>query len=203
MTGDLPAAERAIARLIAAATRSNAPYWLHAGQFLQAKLMIERREFTQGIALLRDALEAVKGTGSPASYPEVLGALAEALSGVGQAAEALDAVSEAVAIVNRRDGGERWYVPELLRIKGDVLLLQGTDCAGLAEDCYDQAGALAREQGALLWELRVAFSFARLRVSQGRDDEARKVLLPVYDQFTEGFAATDLQAARAMLETLP
>ena len=203
MTGDLPAAERAICRLVAVATRSNAPYWLRAGHFLEAKLMIERREFAKSITVLRDALDAGEGAGSPASYPEVLGALAEAHAGLGQLTAALDAVSEAIATANQCDGSQRWYVPELLRIKGDVLLQQGLARSALAEDCYDQAGALAREQGTLFWELRIAVSLARLRVGQGRGGEARNILAPVYDRFTEGFATADMQAARAMLDGLP
>src|SRR5271165_4312539 len=80
---------------------------------------------------------------------------------------------------------------------------QGSDCSALAEDCYDQAGELAREQGALFWELRIALSLARLRVSQGRDGEARKILELVYHRLTEGSGTTDLPAARSMLERLP
>jgi len=72
-----------------------------------------------------------------------------------------------------------------------------------AEGCFDQAAQIAREQGALFWELRVALSVARLRVSQGRRHEARAPLASVYDRFTEGFATADLQAARTLLEGLP
>jgi predicted ATPase len=92
----------------------------------------------------------------------------------------------------------------LLRIKGEVLLRQAADQPTLAaEDCLNQAAQMAREQGALFWELRVALSVARLRVSQGRHREARAPLASVYDRFTEGFATADLQAARTMLERLP
>jgi predicted ATPase len=66
------------------------------------------------------------------------------------------------------------------------------------EDCFR-----AREQGALFWELRVALSLARLGVTQGRLNEARRMLAPVYDRFTEGFATTDLRAAKALLELPP
>ena len=62
---------------------------------------------------------------------------------------------------------------------------------------------MAGEQDALFWQLRIALSLARLRVTQGRRNHARLVLAPVYDRFTEGFATTDLRAARAMLDTLP
>jgi predicted ATPase len=101
------------------------------------------------------------------------------------------------------EDGHGWYAPELLRIKGEVLLQQAADLSLAAEDCFSQAAQIAREQGALFWELRVALSVARLRVSQGRHHEARASLVSVYDRFTEGFATADLQAARTMLEGLP
>jgi predicted ATPase len=93
---------------------------------------------------------------------------------------------------------------ELLRIKGEVLLQQAADQLVLsAEDCFARSAQMAREQDALFWELRVALSVARLRVSQGRRHEARALLASVYDRFTEGFATADLQAARTLLEGLP
>ena len=96
----------------------------------------------------------------------------------------------------------RWG--ELLRIKGEILLRQAADQSTLAaEECFNQAAQMARAQGALFWELRVALSVARLRVSQGRHHEARAPLASVYDRFTEGFATADLQAARTLLERLP
>jgi predicted ATPase len=99
--------------------------------------------------------------------------------------------------------GHGWYAPELLRIKGEVLLQEAADRFTLAaENCFDQAAQMAREQGALIWELRVALSVARMRISQGRRHEARPPLASVYDRFTEGFATADLQAARALLEGL-
>jgi predicted ATPase len=101
------------------------------------------------------------------------------------------------------EDGHGWYAPELLRIKGEVLLRQATDQSLAAEDCFSQAAQMAREQGALFWELRVALSVARLRVSQGRAHEARAALASVYDRFTEGFATADMQAARTLLEELP
>ena len=97
-----------------------------------------------------------------------------------------------------------WYVPELLRIKGEVLLQQAADqSAQAAEDCFNQAAEMAREQGALFWELRIALSLARLRMTQRRDGEAKQILAPVYGRFTDGYETTDLRAARIMLDTLP
>jgi predicted ATPase len=61
---------------------------------------------------------------------------------------------------------------------------------------------MAREQGALFWELRAALSAARLRVRQENRAGAAQVLQPVYDRFTEGFDTADLKAAKALLKTL-
>src|SRR5271170_4859039 len=99
---------------------------------------------------------------------------------------------------------ERWYVAELLRIKGELLVQEATArSASAAENCFVGAIDVAREQGALFWELRGALSLARLRAAQDQRDDARQVLAPIYDRFTEGFATPDLRAAKAMLDGLP
>jgi predicted ATPase/DNA-binding winged helix-turn-helix (wHTH) protein/Tfp pilus assembly protein PilF len=200
MTGDFATADREIARLIEAATGLNAHNWETAGHFLKGKLLVERGEFAQGLLVLRDAFETSDRTGWRLSYAEFKGALALGFAGTGRLDEALVVLDDAVA----SGEGHGWYVPELLRIKGEVLLRQAADQSSqAAEYCFNQAAQMAREQGALFWELRVALSVARLRMSQGRHHEARAPLAAVYDRFTEGFATADLQAARTFLEGLP
>jgi predicted ATPase len=204
MTGDFATADREIARLIEVATGLNADLWETAGNFLKGKLLVERGEFAQGLLVLRDAFETSDRTGWHVSYTEFKGALALGLAGTGRLDEALVALDEAMAAEGEDGHGHGWYAPELLRIKGEVLLRQAADQSALAvEDCFNQAAQMAREQGALFWELRVALSVARLRVSQGRRHEARASLASVYDRFTEGFATADMQAARTLLEGLP
>jgi predicted ATPase len=204
MTGDFATADREIARLIEVAARSNAPFWETMGRFQKGQLLVERGEFAQGLPVLRDAFETCERTGWRLSYEEFKGALALGLAGTGRVDEALVALDDALAA--ERDGadGHGWYGPELLRIKGEVLLRQAADRSALAaEDCFNQAAQIAGEQCALFWELRAALSVARLRVSQGRHREAREQLASVYDRFTEGFATADMQAARTLLEGLP
>jgi len=93
-----------------------------------------------------------------------------------------------------------WLVPELLRIKGELLLLQGTTgTTEAAEDLFRQALNVARQQEAISWELRAATSLAQLLRNQGRTDDAIACLQPVYDRFTEGFDTADLKRARALL----
>jgi predicted ATPase len=131
-----------------------------------------------------------------------LGALAEGLAGLGQFTEALATIDRALASANR--GGEVWYVAELLRVNGELLLRgTGDQSISAAERCFSEALEVAREHDALSWELRIALSFARLRVGQDRQDDARQLLAPVYGRFTEGFETPDLRSASAMLESLP
>jgi predicted ATPase/DNA-binding winged helix-turn-helix (wHTH) protein len=204
MTGDFATADREIARLIEVATGLNASLWETAGHFLKGKLLVERGEFAQGLLVLRDAFETCDRTGWRISYDEFKGALALGFAGTGRLDEALVALDDAMAADREGADGHGWYAPELLRIKGEVLLQQAADQSTLAaEDCFDQAAQISREQGALFWELRVALSLARLRVSQGRHHEARALLASVYDRFTEGFATADMHAARTLLEGLP
>ena len=136
------------------------------------------------------------------SYPEFTGSVALALAGLGRFDEAHDAVTDAIERAGGRVNGQQWYVPELLRIKGEVLYRQGSERSLAAEGCLDQGAAMAREQGALFWELRIALSRCRLRVTQARDDEGRQKLVSLYARFTEGFGTTDLVAAKQLLDDL-
>src|SRR6202030_3770417 len=128
-----------------------------------------------------------------------LGELAEGLGRAGQIAQGLEAIDEALARSERN--GDRWSVAELLRIRGELLLLQGGfSAAAAAEDHYQQALGWARRQGALSWELRAATSLARLLRDQNRSTEAIALLTPIYNRFTEGFETADLNAAKTLID---
>jgi hypothetical protein len=200
MTGDLDAAARSVAALIELSTKQNVTFWTSCGPCLQAVLLIRRGEFVEGATRLSNSLEAFRSTGNMVYYLALLGSLAEGLAGAGRLAEARYANEEAL-VESRR--GQGWYLPELLRIKGELLLRDITVHAGTAaENCFLEGIGTAREQGALFWELRCALSLAHLRLTQDRADLAQQILAPVYDQFTEGFETADLSAARTMLESL-
>ena len=96
--------------------------------------------------------------------------------------------------------GERWLDAELYRHKGQLLLRQGHTEA--AEQLYRKALSIAQEQEGKLWELRAAASLASLWRDQGRRNEARHLLSPVYGWFTEGFDTPDLKEAKALLDDL-
>lgn len=201
MTGDLDAAERSVTALIDVSTRQSATFWTSFGPCLRGALLIRRGEFAKGAALLSGSLETFRRTGNTLYYLPLLGSLAEGLAGAGQLAEARSANDEAIA-ESKRDG-LGWYLPELLRIKGELLLQDKQVQSGTAaETCFLEGIEMARQQAALLWEMRCALSLARLRLTQDRADHAREMLAPIHSRFTEGFETADLCSARAMLESL-
>jgi predicted ATPase len=119
---------------------------------------------------------------------------------VGKLAQVRSLFDDALARVTRT--GERWFEAELHRGRGDALLRLPECATAEAEACFRKALAIAQEQEAKLWELRAATSLARLWRDQGRRVEARDLLAPVYDWFTEGFDTADLKDAKALLDEL-
>ena len=164
-------------------------------------MRIQRGEAITGTRMLRAALVELRGARFAARYTQFLGALAEGFGVAGQIADGLAAIDEALERSERND--ERWCEAELLRIKGELLVLNaapGADTA--AEDHFSRALASARRQGALSWELRSSMSLARLWHRQGRTGWAHELLAPVYARFTEAFDTADLKAAKALLVRL-
>jgi len=100
------------------------------------------------------------------------------------------------------DRGERRWEAELYRLKGEILLARSAAHDAEAEACFRQALDIARHQEAKSWGLRAAMSLARLWQRQGKRAEARALLAPIYDWFTEGFDTADLREAKALLEEL-
>jgi predicted ATPase len=109
-------------------------------------------------------------------------------------------VEEGLAMT--RTGGDRFSLPEIHRIKAKLLLASSAADRYAAEAAFGEAIEVSRGQQARLLELRAAMSMARLWRDQGKRDEARELLAPVYGWFTEGFDTLDLKEARALLDEL-
>jgi len=202
MVGDLTAAEHSIAKLADIGNTFNTSYYTSAARCFEGRLLIEQGAFEAGLALLRSELDACERTGWTNWFPEFLGGFAEGLAGVGRFPEALASIDQALAKTDQ--SGERYYTAELFRLKGQFLLAEpGGERSAAVDDCFDAALTIARHQGALLFELRAALALARRRMSQDRPNDARRILAPVYDQFTEGFTTADLRAARDALDRMP
>ena len=199
--GDLAAAERAVAKLLDHSTRHQMGLWRTWAVGLNGALRIHRDDFDGGLQLLRSALEELRQNRYFVPLLELLAELAHGLVRAGRVDEGLNAVGEALDRVDRTD--ERWCLAELLRIKGELVLLDASrQATSVAEDLFEQSLQWAQKQDVLSWRLRTAISLARLRQSQGRTQEAHELLASIYGSFQEGFETTDLMAAKQFIEEL-
>jgi predicted ATPase len=122
------------------------------------------------------------------------------LAGMGETAQALELIER--AIKHCRETGDCYMEPECLRLKGEFLLLGESPDHRAAEAALREAVQLAQAHKAKSWELRAAMSLAKLWRSRDKRSEARGLLAPVYDWFTEGFDTADLVEAKALLDDL-
>jgi predicted ATPase/DNA-binding winged helix-turn-helix (wHTH) protein len=199
MSGDLDAAQAAVVTYLTTATAIGTPNYLLLAHGMEGRWLIKRGDCQRGLEILRDSFDACQRAGWTISYPELFAGIAEGLAGLGRIAEALATIDKALARAD--ESGERWSVAEYFRMKGEFLLHHGSEeSTAAAEVCFGKTLEVAREQGALFWELQGALSLARLRVRQGRRGEVRQVLVPVYDRFSEGFRTPPLRAARAIID---
>jgi predicted ATPase len=201
LAGDLDAAERYCALLIEHTERHPIRLWNLWARAFRGMVVARRGGVAEGLPVLRKALELAGDARFLPRFLLPLGELACYLGEVGEVTQGLAAVNDALARCEARD--ELWYQSELLRIKGELLLHDSEHrSVAAAEQSFDAAFEIARSQGALFWELRTAISLARLRKSQDRPDEAQRALAAICGKFTEGFAMSDLQTAKAMLAEL-
>jgi predicted ATPase/class 3 adenylate cyclase len=157
-------------------------------------------QLAEGIAQIREGFAAWRAQGARVMWPWFLALLAEACGKAGQVEEGLHALDEALEAIQTME--DRIYGAEVYRLKGELLLQQSVAHQEEAEACYQQALEAARRQQAKSWELRAAMSLSRLWQRQGKRDDARKLLAPIYGWFTEGFDTADLQEAKALLAEL-
>lgn len=198
--GDLAAAERYGEELIDRAYRHALRPFYAAGLCVRGSIAAKRGDPESGLDPLRRGLAEMQEARYLLFYPFFKAELAAALGASGRIDDGLAEIDGAIRFAEETD--YRWFVPELFRVKGDVLLQRASDGQARADDCFRAAGELARAQGALFWELRAALSAARLRLIQKDRTGAARLLRPVYDQFSEGFETSDLRAAKAVLSDL-
>jgi predicted ATPase len=185
-------------QLVDLAVERDFSYWRSIGAIYSGWAKVKMGDVARGKSLLRSGWSAYRATGAELMVPYHTTLLARACEVAGQIEEAMALLDDALQIVERT--GERWFVAEQNRLKGELLLrLQHSEAA---EELYRKALSIARGQEAKLWELRAAVSLARLCRDHGRHAEARDLLAPVYASFTEGFDTPDLKEAKALLDHL-
>ena len=153
----------------------------------------------EGIQQMRQGLAEHQSAGTGMARPLFLSLLGEAMGKTHHTEEGLDLLEEGLSLIHRK--GERCYLPELYRIKGELLLMQDA-AASEAEACFHESIKIAQQQKAKAYELRARTSLSRIYQQQNKHQEARNVLAQIYDSFTEGFDATDLLEAKALLDAL-
>jgi predicted ATPase len=199
--GNLNLAEQYIGVLHETSNRYALTLWHALGRAHRGVLLVKRGDLRAGLPELRAAFEKCRVMPTGYRVLMFIAALAEALGRAGQTSEGLATVEEAIDRAERT--AEGWIMPELLRVKGELLRLDGAPgAADSAEGCFLQALQLARTQKALSWELRVAASLAMPHRTRDRYAEAIACLQLIYDRFTEGFGTADLVAAKELLDKL-
>jgi class 3 adenylate cyclase/predicted ATPase len=194
--GNYPAAHEQIDELITLADEKGKPLGaVHRGMLfaLTGKASDAVRAITSGITSLRL-------TGATLNEPRYLWHLATAYAELGQPDDARRCIDDAIDKVERSK--EKWCEAEVHRIAGEVALKSSSPDMEKAEEHFDRAIAVARQQQTKSWELRAVMSTARLWRDQGKLQQARELLAPVYGWFTEGFDTLDLKDAKALLNEL-
>ncbi len=154
----------------------------------------------EAVQMITSGITGWRSTGAAVYVPLNLSYLARTHAELGQFDDAWRCIGEATAAVETTK--EKWWEAEVHRVAGEIVVKSPLPDAAKAEAYFERALAVARVQQAKSWELRAAMSMARLWRDQGKRDEARQLLAPVYAWFTEGFDTLDLREARALLCTL-
>jgi class 3 adenylate cyclase/predicted ATPase len=175
-------------------------FWGAWGMMQRGFLMALTGKAPDAVQTITSGLTAMRATGTTMWMPLWLSYLTRANAEIGQFDDVRRGIGEAIVAVEAAK--ERWCEAEVNRIAGEIALLSPKPDLAKAEAYFERALAVAREQEAKSWELRAAMSMARLWRDQGRRQQARDILAPVYGWFTEGFGALDLKRAKAMLDEL-
>lgn len=196
---DIKGVQEAAARTIDVSMLQGFPIFLgtslaHAGWGELARGRVE-----EGRARIRQGVEIYRSTGARLNLPYLKSIIAEGHLVVGDRSGGLAAVDEAIELA--REALDRYYVPELHRLRGELLLLGG-EGVDAARTCFQEAAASARLQDSRMLELRATVSLSRLLEGEGRREDARAVLGDVYGRFSEGFESPDLRDAARLLAIL-
>lgn len=194
---DYDAARGHLQRGLDHASKHGLEIWKNMGMGAAGRLHLYAGE-TIDLAAYRDTLAQVRHGGFRMRYPNYLTNYGEALARQGDLSGGLAAIDEAIELSKSR--GQVVGIPEMLRIKANVIRFQDEAGFGKAERCYRESIRIARKDEALSWELRSAMSLVKLMRQKGGDREAEDGLTAIYERFTEGFSTGDLRNARRLIE---
>jgi predicted ATPase len=197
---DYAAANAQIDQCVALAEEKGVPFWKAFSTAHRGGILALTGEASDAVQTINSAITGYRSTGATLFTTSFLSYLALACADLGKFDDARRYIGEAMAAIETTK--ERWFEAEVNRIAGEIALKSPQPDATKAEEYFERALAVARKQQARSWELRAATSMARLWRDQGKRDEARELLAPVYGWFTEGFDTLDLREAKALLDAL-
>ena len=198
--GNYGAANAEADELVALTDEKGAKQWKAGGMLARAWLFAVTGKTSDAVQMLTSGITAWRSTGSTVFIPWFLSLLARAYAGLSEFDDAWRCIGEAMTAVETTK--EKWCEAEVHRVAGEIALLSQEPDTAKTEAYFERALSVARQQQAKSWELRAAMSMARLWRDQGKRDEARDLLAPVYGWFTEGFDTLDLKDAKALLREL-
>jgi predicted ATPase len=184
--------------LLAICAEQGFPAWVPVGTIMRGWCLGELGKAPDGVPLILQGLAIARSAGVNLLSPFFLTTLAQTYERAGHPQKGLDHLAEATKLLGTTQ--ERWAEAETHRLRGRLMKSLGDDAA--SENCYRDALDVARQQSAKFWELRVANDLARLWRDQGKREEARELLAPVYGWFTEGFDTRDLKETKTLLDEL-
>jgi predicted ATPase len=198
--GNYAAANALLDELVPLADGKRALFWKALGMVLQGWLFALTDKASDAVPMITSGITSFRSTGATVFMPLWLSCLARAHAGLGKFDEAWRFLGEAMTAVETTK--ETLFEADIHRTAGEIALLLPEPDAAKAEAYFESALAVARKQQAKSWQLRGAMSMARLWRDQGKRDEARDLLAPVYGWFTEGFDTLDLKEAKTLLDEL-
>ena len=182
------------------ADEKGAALWKALGTMENGCVLALSGNASEAIPMISTGITTYRSTGSRVYLPFFLSHLSRAHAELDQFDDAWRCIGEVMTAIETTN--ERWVEAEVHRTCGEIVLLSLDPDAAKAEVYFERALAVAREQQAKSWELRAAMSMARLWRGQGKPQQARELLAPIYGWFTEGFDTRDLNQARALLDIL-
>jgi predicted ATPase/DNA-binding winged helix-turn-helix (wHTH) protein len=200
LVGDLQSAEVHADRLIPHAESHSLYPYLHVGRAYNSVLAICRGNAMAGVESLRECLTHLRAMHYEMRGTEFRVFLAQGLMAIELVDEGIALIDETIRCIE--EGGELYFLPEALRVKGGLFLSMPRPNSDAAEACFTRSLELSREQGARSWELRSAIDLAQLWANRGKPRDSRKLLQPIFEQFTEGHDTADLQKAQHLLAEL-
>ena len=198
--GKYATAQSLVGELAALAEEKGALIWTAWAILSQGRMLVLTGETSKAVETINSGITALGSTGATTFVPIHLLYLARANAELGLFDDAWRCLGEAITAMGTTK--ERWCEAEVHRIAGEIALISPEPDAAKAERYFERALAVARQQQAKSWEMRVAMSLARLWRDQGKPQQARELLAPVYSWFTEGFDTRDLKEAKALLDAL-